>query len=223
MPQISPRTIVLCSGGLDSTTCLALAQQRGDEVFALSFDYGQRHAVELEAARTICEHFNVSTHTIIPIHLPDTSTSALTASTLPIPTYDPQSTAIPITYVPGRNTLFLAYALGFAEAIDAHSIMIGCSHVDYSGYPDCRPEYLQAFQQLANLAVPTGVQGQPIQIEAPLMHLSKAETIALGHRLGIDYSMTISCYRATPTTPACGTCDSCQLRLKGFEDFRAAQ
>ena len=223
MTKHPTRTVVLCSGGLDSTTCLALAKDRGDEVFALSFDYGQRHRVELDAAQRIVKHFNIRQHCITSITLPNPKTNALTDCNLEVPAHQPNTEAIPITYVPGRNTLFLAYALSFAESIQAQRIMIGCSHVDYSGYPDCRPDYIQAFEQVARLAVPEGIQGQPIHIEAPLMHLSKSDTIALGHSLGVDYSMTISCYRATSQNPACGTCDSCQLRLKGFEDFHTAQ
>lgn len=211
------RAIILLSGGLDSTTCLALAKHQGWRVWALSFDYAQRHCIELDAAKKIAKQYEVQAHYIVPIQLPDGHSSALTNNELTIPRYAPHQDLVPNTYVPARNTLFLSYALGLAETIRATSIWIGCSSVDYSGYPDCRPAFIEAYQQLANTAIPEGIQGQPVQIVAPLMSLSKAETIKLGLSLSVDYDTTISCYQATATKPACGECDSCQLRQQGFQ------
>jgi len=203
------KAVVLLSGGLDSTTCLALAQQKQLELYAISFDYGQKHNVELEAAKKIAKKFQVKEHCIIPIKLPDSSTTSLINQDLQVPEYS-KTKSIPNTYVPARNTIFLSYALNLAESINAKSIWIGCSSVDYSGYPDCRPEFIKAFNNLINLSI-------KITIEAPLMYLSKAETIKLGHSLGVDYTKTISCYNATLEKSACGYCDSCILREQGFK------
>jgi 7-cyano-7-deazaguanine synthase len=210
------KAVVLLSGGLDSTTVIAKAQADGFEVYALSFDYGQRHDSELEAAKQVAAQFLVTEHKIVPMNLRSIGGSALTDDTIEIP--EEESTGIPATYVPARNTVFLSIALGWAEVIDADAICIGVSAVDYSGYPDCRPEYIAAFEALANLATKRGVEGKPIKISTPLIDLSKAQTIELGHSLGVDYSLTVSCYQANDDGEACGKCDSCRLRIKGFAD-----
>ncbi len=213
--------VVLLSGGLDSTTALAIARQRGFDVVALSFRYGQRHEDEIEAARRVAERFGVSEHVIVPIDLRVFGGSALTSS-IAVPkgrSTDDMQTGIPVTYVPARNTIFLSYALALAEVRQAGTIFIGVNALDYSGYPDCRPEYIEAFQRMANLATKAGVEGSaPVTIEAPLIHLSKAEIIRLGLGLGVDYGMTRSCYDPTPAGEACGQCDACLLRLKGFAE-----
>jgi 7-cyano-7-deazaguanine synthase len=208
--------IILFSGGLDSTTCLAYAKSQGFHCHALSFHYGQRHAAELQAAKRIAEHMGAE-HIIVDLPIAQFGGSALTDQTLTIPTATDKQ-HIPVTYVPARNTIFLSFALGWAEVLSADHIFIGVSAVDYSGYPDCRPEYIQAFQTLANLATKTGVEGHTLSLVTPLIHLSKADTIKLGLSLGVDYSMTVSCYQATDTGLACGTCDSCALRKKGFKE-----
>lgn len=211
------RAVVLLSGGLDSTTVLSVAKQAGYECHALSFNYGQRHCSELKAAKQIADYFSVASHKIFSLDLEQFGGSALTDKTLNVPDYQ-DNNAIPITYVPARNTIFLSIALGFAETLDANTIFIGVSSVDYSGYPDCRPEFIQAFAQCANLATKLGVSEQSIKIETPLMQLTKAQTIQLGVRSGVDYSLTVSCYRANEQGEACGRCDSCVLRAKGFHD-----
>jgi 7-cyano-7-deazaguanine synthase len=208
------KAVVLFSGGLDSTTCLAIAESEGYDCHALSFDYNQRHAVELKAAKTIAARLNV-THKILTI--PNLGGSALTDKNIDIPEHD-QSAEIPITYVPGRNTIFLSFAMAYAEVIGADTLFIGVSAVDYSGYPDCRPEYIEAFQTLANLATKSGIEHSALKIKTPLIDLSKAETIQRGHALGVDYTHTISCYQANQYGEACGKCDSCALRKKGFKD-----
>src|SRR3989339_380714 len=214
------KAVILLSGGLDSTTCLALAKSQGYECYALSFDYGQKHNAELTAAKQIAEHFNVARHEIMNLApIGKLGGSALTDNSIEIPDYS-GATDIPITYVPARNTIFLSLALGWAEIINADAIFIGVSAIDYSGYPDCRPQFIEAFQKLAELATKTGVNGHSIKIETPLIHLSKAETIKLGHSLGVDYSLTISCYRADFDGLACGECDSCSLRKKGFAEMK---
>lgn len=211
------KAVVLFSGGLDSTTCLALAKSENYDCYALSFHYGQKHNVELESAKRIASFFNV-THKIISIPISDFGHSALTDSSLEVPDFTGK-TEIPITYVPARNTIFLSFALAWAEVLNANDIFIGVSSVDYSGYPDCRPEFIAAFEHLANLATKSGVESTSgIKIHAPLSTLSKAETVQLGLKLGVDYSMTVSCYKATPEGLACGQCDSCTLRKKGFMD-----
>lgn len=211
------KAVILLSGGLDSTTCLAYAKSKGFDCYTISFDYGQKHKAELIAASRISEILGASQHKVIKLSLNDLGGSALTDPNLNIPEYE-EKNEVPITYVPARNTVFLSIALGYAEILSAFNIFIGVSHVDYSGYPDCRPEYIAAFQAMANLATKTGVEGQPIEINTPIIHLSKAETIQLGVSLGIDYSMTVSCYQATDDGLACGSCDACYLRNKGFLD-----
>lgn len=209
------KAIILLSGGLDSTTCLAIAKSQGFACYALSFQYGQKHDAELEAAKKIATAFQVEAHYIMPLSLGNMGGSALTDESIDVPDHK-EDDEIPITYVPARNTIFLAIALGWAEVIAADAIFIGVSAVDYSGYPDCRPEYIAAFQQVAQLATKAGVEGNVIKIETPLIHLSKAQTIQQGHALGVDYALTISCYRANADGFACGSCASCMLRKKGF-------
>jgi 7-cyano-7-deazaguanine synthase len=206
--------LVLLSGGLDSATVLALCVQQGYRPHCLSFSYGQRHNVELEAAARVATYFDVLSHHTIPIALNEMGGSALTDHCIAVP--DEKSDDIPITYVPARNTIFLALALGYAEVLGLYDIFIGVNAVDYSGYPDCRPEYIEAFQRMADLATREGVEGRPIQIHAPIIHLSKAEIIRRGLEAGVDYSLTISCYNAEASGEACGECDSCRLRLAGF-------
>jgi 7-cyano-7-deazaguanine synthase len=211
---IKRKAIVLLSGGLDSATCLALAVQQGCDCYALSFDYGQRHIAELEAARRVAQHVGVREHKIIKLDLGGLGGSALTDNSLPIP--ECESDGIPITYVPARNTVFLAYALAWAEVLQASSIFIGVNALDYSGYPDCRPEFIAAFQYLANLATKTGVEGLVLKIETPLLQMSKADIIRAGATVGVDYSLTVSCYQLNSNGEACGRCDSCRFRRKGF-------
>lgn len=212
--------VILFSGGLDSTTCLAVAKSQGFTCHALSFDYGQKHSAELKAAARIASEWGVS-HTTLNLPIGALGGSALTDAGIAVPDYD-AATQIPITYVPARNTILLSFALGLAEVIDAHDIFIGVSAVDYSGYPDCRPEYIAAFQTLANLATKSGVREGNIRIQTPLIHLSKAETIRLGLTLGVDYGLTVSCYSADDRGYACGKCDSCALRKKGFLEMGMA-
>lgn len=216
--------VVLLSGGLDSTTMLAVAR-RDFTVHALSFRYGQRHSHELDAARAVAAAAGVSSHVITEIDLRTFGGSALTAD-IDVPkdrTAASMSGSIPVTYVPARNTIFLSFALAFAEVLSARDIFIGVNAVDYSGYPDCRPEYIAAFERMANLATRGGVEGSnPIRIRAPLILMTKAEIIHLGLSLGVDYAMTTSCYDPTPDGMACGRCDACQLRRKGFVDAGVA-
>lgn len=207
--------VVLFSGGLDSTTCLALALSQGFSCHALSFRYGQKHHSELSAAIRIAKQLGVSSHQILDLPAITFASSALTAPAVDVPDYQ-GGDRIPVTYVPARNTIFLSFALGLTEVLEAQDIYLGISAVDYSAYPDCRPEFLAAFQQMANLATKAGVEGNGCRIHAPLLHLSKAQTILLGMDLGVDYSLTVSCYRADPQGRACGNCDSCFLRKKGF-------
>ena len=209
------KAVVLVSGGLDSATALALAQEQGFACYALSFDYGQRHRCELAAAQKVARAAGVIEHKIITLNLDDIGGSALTDSTIAIP--QQPSEGIPVTYVPARNTVFLALALGWAEVLEAEAIFIGVNAVDYSGYPDCRPEFIEAFANMARLATKAGIEGKPIRIETPLIHLSKAEIIQQGSRLGVDYRNTISCYDPDAEGRACGRCDSCRLRAAGFE------
>ena len=214
--------MLLLSGGLDSTTMLALARDEGFDVHALTFRYGQRHAHEVEAARRVARRFGVSRHEIVDIDLATFGGSALTSDALAVPkdrSADALAHGIPVTYVPARNTIFLSFALAFAEVLEASDIFIGVNALDYSGYPDCRPEYVDAFERLANLATAAAVEGQRrIRIRAPLLHLTKREIIQLGTRLGVDYAMTTSCYDPSPSGEACGHCDACQLRLRGFAE-----
>lgn len=209
------RAIILFSGGLDSTTCLAIAQQAGYDCYTLNFDYGQRHRVEIEQAQQLAKHFKVAEHKTFCLPIDQFGGSALTDHDIALPDFK-ENGEIPITYVPGRNTIFLSIALAYAEVKQASAIFVGISSVDSSGYPDARPEYLEAFQKLALLATKSGVKGQSLEIQAPLIHLSKAETIQLGLSLGVDYSLTVSCYQADNEGRACGTCDSCGLRKRGF-------
>lgn len=208
------RAIVLVSGGLDSATCLAIAQDRGYECYALSFDYGQRSSSELDAARRVADRANVTDHKIIELNMGAIGGSALTDSDIAVP--EQESEGIPVTYVPARNTVFLSYALAWAEVLNASAIFIGVNALDYSGYPDCRPEYIEAFQRLINLATKLGVEGSVISLETPLIDLSKAEIIKTGVGLGVDYAATVSCYQADSGGRACGQCDSCRFRARGF-------
>ena len=213
--------VVLLSGGLDSTTCLAIAKDQGFTPYALSFRYGQRHAVELDAAARVADVLGAERHVVMDIDLRTFGGSALTAD-IDVPKdqdVEHMGDAIPVTYVPARNTIFLSFALAWAEVLGAADIFAGMNALDYSGYPDCRPEYLSAFQAMANLATKAGVEGtQKLTIHTPLIDLSKAEIIQCGLALGVDYGLTTSCYDPAPDGTACGHCDSCQLRLKGFAE-----
>ncbi|MGC8658109.1 MAG: 7-cyano-7-deazaguanine synthase QueC [Desulfomonilaceae bacterium] len=215
------RAVVLLSGGIDSTTTVAMAHSEGFKICALSFDYGQRHKVELAAAKKIAKHFNVERHLIIEIPLRKIGGSALT-SDLTVPkglTIQKIGNEIPVTYVPARNTIFLAFALGFAEVTAAEDIFIGVNAIDYSGYPDCRPEFIESFQKMANLATQKTVEGKMhIRIRTPLIKLTKAQIISKGIELGIDYSLTHSCYDPNDYGEACGSCESCILRKRGFQE-----
>lgn len=208
-----PRAVVLLSGGLDSATCLALASRVYD-CYALSFAYGQRHSSELQAAARVAADLGAKDHRVIRLDLGAIGGSALTDSSIAVP--EEATEGIPVTYVPARNTVFLAFALGFAEVVNAEAIVIGVNAVDYSGYPDCRPEFIDAFARLAALATKAGVEGHPVRIEAPLLHLSKAGIIEAGLANGVDYGLTVSCYQADEDGRACGKCDSCRLRAEGF-------
>jgi 7-cyano-7-deazaguanine synthase len=218
------KAVVLLSGGLDSTTALAVAQKEGYAVYALSFRYGQRHSVELESAARIARAFAVKEHLIVDIDLRSIGGSALTdrIEVPKQPSHQEIGSAIPVTYVPARNTIFLSFALAWAETIQCEDIFIGVNALDYSGYPDCRPEYIEAFERMANLATKAAVEGcQKLRIHAPLVSFTKAEIIKTGLSLGVDYSMTHSCYDPAANGAACGKCDSCRLRLKGFAEAGA--
>jgi 7-cyano-7-deazaguanine synthase len=214
---MNAKAIVLLSGGLDSATTLAIAQQQGFDCHCLSFDYGQRHAAELRAAHSVALARKVAEHRTLTFDLAQFGGSALTDSRIPVPT-DGKTSGIPATYVPARNTVLLALALAYAEALGARDIFIGINAVDYSGYPDCRPEYLAAFRRMADLATREGVSGRRISIHAPLIEMSKADIIRCGAALGVDYSLTVSCYLADADGRACGRCDACRLRAAGFRD-----
>ena len=214
--DVRKKAVVLVSGGLDSATCLALATAKGYETFALSFDDGQRSRSALDAAKKVVSQLGAKEHRVIELNIGELGGSALTDSAIDIP--EAESTGIPATYVPARNTVFLSFALAWAEVLDAEAIYIGVNALDYSGYPDCRPEYIAAFQNLVKLATKAGVEGKVIRIETPLIDLSKAEIIKTGTRLGVDYSITVSCYQADDRGKACGYCDSCRLRKQGFVD-----
>lgn len=218
MSSQQKRAVVLVSGGLDSATCLAIARSEQYQVFALSFNYGQRSVSELKAASRLVQHFNVAAHQVIPLGIGQLGGSALTDHSVAVPVDGVVPDHIPVTYVPARNTVFLSYALAWAEVLEADAIFIGVNALDYSGYPDCRPAFIQAFEKMANLATKAGVEGHPIRIRTPLIDMTKAEIIRTGTALGVDYSQTVSCYQADEAGRACGQCDSCRLRKKGFED-----
>jgi 7-cyano-7-deazaguanine synthase len=217
----SRKAVILLSGGLDSTTVLAIAKEKGFEAYALSFRYGQRHMAELEAASRVAASLGVKEHVIADINLRVFGGSALT-SDVAVPkgrVASDMSHGIPITYVPARNTIFLSFALAWAEVLHSSDIFIGVNALDYSGYPDCRPEYIEAYQRMADLATRSGVEGtQKLTIHTPLIQLTKAQIVSEGVRLGVDYSLTLSCYDPSPSGEACGHCDSCTLRLKGFKE-----
>jgi 7-cyano-7-deazaguanine synthase len=215
------RAVVLLSGGLDSSTVLAIAQQKGFYVFALSFSYGQRHTAELESAKAIAQQFGVGRHVVVDIDLRRFGGSALTDD-IAVPKgrdIGQMAEEIPVTYVPARNTIFLSYALAWAEVLEAKHIFIGVNAVDYSGYPDCRPEFIEAFERMANLATRAGVEDElPLRIETPLLQLSKAQIIQMGNELGVDYALTNSCYDPLDSGAPCNECDACLLRAQGFRD-----
>ena len=208
------KAVVLLSGGLDSATVLAMAREQGYACYALSFDYGQRHGAELQAAARVASALGAAEHKVIKLDLAGIGGSALTDAAIAVP--EQPGEGIPVTYVPARNTVFLALALGWAEVLAAQDIFIGVNAVDYSGYPDCRPEFIAAFEQTANLATKAGVEGRPFHIHTPLIRLSKAQIISQGMDLGVDYALTVSCYQADALGRACGRCDSCRLRREGF-------
>ncbi len=209
------KAVVLVSGGLDSATTLAIAHADNFECYALSFDYEQRHKIELDAAQRVTQLFDVIEHKTVIIGLGGIGGSALTDDSIPVPEFGGEG--IPVTYVPARNTLFLSFALGWAEVLGARDIFIGVNAVDYSGYPDCRPEFIRSFEQLARFATKAGVEGARFKVQAPLIDLTKAEIIQKGMVLGLDYGLTISCYNADTKGRACGRCDSCQIRKEGFD------
>lgn len=208
------RAVILLSGGLDSTTVVAMALADGYTCYTMSFDYGQRHRAELDAAARVARDLGVVEHKVIGLDLNGIGRSALTDSSIAVP--ESPGEGIPVTYVPARNTVFLSLALGWAEVLGARDIFIGVNAVDYSGYPDCRPEFIEAFERMANLATKAGVEGRGFAIQAPLQNLSKADIVKAGMRLGVDYGLTVSCYQADDQGRACGKCDSCRLRAEGF-------
>ena len=210
------KAVILLSGGLDSATTLAVARSEDYECYALSFEYGQRHCAELKAAKRVAQTVGAIEHRVIHLDLGQFGGSALTDKNIDVP-HEP-TTGIPVTYVPARNTIFLSYALAWAEVLKSQDIFIGVNAVDYSGYPDCRPEYIAAFEKMANLATKAGVEGHPLSIHTPLIDLSKADIIRLGSQLDVDYSVTVSCYEADDEGRACGLCESCRLRARGFAD-----
>lgn len=214
--SMARRAVVLLSGGLDSATVLAIARSQGYRCYALSMAYGQRHAAELAAANRVAALLQAEAHKVVHIGLADIGGSALTDRSIKVP--EEMVSGIPVTYVPARNTVFLSLALGWAEVLEAQDIFIGVNAVDYSGYPDCRPRFIEAFRNLANLATRAAAEGARYQIHTPLIDLTKAEIIRLGSNLGVDYGITVSCYQATEAGEACGVCDSCRLRAKGFAD-----
>ena len=215
---MAEKCILLLSGGLDSATCLLLARNEGLEVHALSFDYGQRHAIELDCARELARRYGAASHKVARLDLAVPSASALTDATRCVPRHALGDDPIPPTYVPARNTLFLAHALAWAEAIGARDLFLGANALDYSGYPDCRPEFLDAFERMANLGTKAGVEGARFRVRAPLLALSKAQIVSLARDLGLDFALTTSCYDPSPEGRPCGACDSCLLREKGFRE-----
>ena len=212
---MSKKAVILVSGGLDSTTVVAMAKSQGYDCYTLSFDYGQRHRSELEAAQRVSKLMEVIEHKVVKLDLGTIGGSALTDTSIDIP--EEETSGIPVTYVPARNTVFLSIALGWAEVLGANDIFLGVNAVDYSGYPDCRPEYISAFETVANLATKSGVEGQKLSIHAPLIDMTKAQIVHTGLALGVDYSQTVSCYQASLEGQACGRCESCRLRRQGFE------
>jgi len=214
MVDSTKKAVVLLSGGLDSATVLAMAREQGYECYALSFDYGQRHRSELHAAARVAAAGGAREHRVIKLDLTGWGGSALTDSHIAVPTAP--TTGIPVTYVPARNTIFLSLALAWAETLGAPNIFAGMNAVDYSGYPDCRPDYVAAFQSMARLATKAGVEGVPLTIHTPIIHMTKADIVREGTRLGVDYALTVSCYQADGDGLACGVCDSCRLRREGF-------
>ncbi len=215
-PPTTAKAVVLLSGGLDSATTLAIAQAQGYECWALSFDYHQRHSAELNAAKSIAAACAVKEHRTVAIDLRQFGGSALTDDAIEVPTGEAPSEDIPVTYVPARNTVFLSLALAWAEVLDAHAIFIGVNAVDYSGYPDCRPAFIRAFEQMANLGTKAGIEGNRLRVETPLINLTKAQIIEKGIELGVDYALTVSCYQADQHGAACGECGSCRIRKDGF-------
>ncbi|USW97215.1 7-cyano-7-deazaguanine synthase QueC [Pseudomonas proteolytica] len=209
------RAVILLSGGLDSATVVAMARAEGYSCYTMSFDYGQRSHAELDAAARVARDLGVVEHKVIGLNLNGIGGSALTDSTIDVP--EAPTEGIPVTYVPARNTVFLSLALGWAEVLNARDIFIGVNAVDYSGYPDCRPEFVESFERMANLATKAGVEGRGFRIQAPLQNLSKADIVKAGVRLGVDYSLTVSCYQADNDGRACRKCDSCRLRAEGFQ------
>jgi 7-cyano-7-deazaguanine synthase len=214
------RSVVLLSGGLDSATALAIARERGDRCYTLAFDYGQRHRAELAAARRVSVALGAAAHRELKIPIGDFGGSALTDRGIAVP--EQAIAGIPVTYVPARNTVFLALALAWAEVLDAARIVIGVNHIDFSGYPDCRPEFIEAFQNLARLATKQGIEGRGVVIDAPLVEMSKADIVRRGVALGVNFALTVSCYQADAEGRACGRCDSCRLRRQGFADAGVA-
>ncbi|MBH3329934.1 7-cyano-7-deazaguanine synthase QueC [Pseudomonas oryzihabitans] len=210
-----PKAVILLSGGLDSATIVAMAKAQGFACYTMSFDYGQRHRAELQAAERVARQLGVVEHKVIGLDLNGIGGSALTDPNIAVP--ETPGEGIPVTYVPARNTVFLSLALGWAEVLGARHLFIGVNAVDYSGYPDCRPEFVEAFERLANLATKAGVEGDIFKIEAPLQFLSKAQIVQAGSQLGVDYALTVSCYQADDEGQACGRCDSCRLRAEGFK------
>ncbi len=216
MSVSAKKAVVLLSGGLDSSTVLSMALREGYGCYTLSFNYGQRSMAELQAAQSVATKLGAVEHKTIRFDMGDIGGSALTDHSIEVP--DHLEAGVPVTYVPARNTVFLSMALGWAEVLQAEAIFIGVNAVDYSGYPDCRPEFIDAFQAMANLATKAGVEGKPISIETPLLHLTKAQIIQQGMISGLDYSLTVSCYQSDDQGRACGVCDSCRLRAQGFAD-----
>jgi 7-cyano-7-deazaguanine synthase len=218
------KAVILLSGGIDSATCCALAAKEGYELYAMSFAYGQRHRIELDSADRLAQFFNVRHHSVVSIDLRAFGGSALTSETAVPKNRVPseEQNDIPVTYVPARNTIFLSFALGWAEVLDCRDIFIGVNAVDYSGYPDCRPEFIAAYEKMARLATRAGVEGRGVTLHAPLQSLTKAEIIRLGISCGLDYGLTHSCYDPVPDGGACGTCDSCLIRKRGFEEAGVA-